>query len=900
MNAVVVAGVAICLLLAVSEGDTMRHRVPRRTNASVSERYVPGKIIVKLTPACRGQVNPAILGRVSSFGIPELDELNSAWHVKKITYLIRDPHPNDLAKKYGLDLLYLLDAESTADVPAMVAAYAQCPKVTYTCPDAMMPLDEVPNDPRYPNQWHLAKIEAPGAWDVSHGDASVIIGVVDDGVDYYHPDIARNLWINSAEDINGNGQFDPYPPPEGDLDGLDNDGNGYIDDVIGYDWVNDDPDPMPVGGDEHGTHCWGVTNAVTNNDTGVASIGWGCRGMGLKAGQGGSVYLNAACAAIYYAVEKGAWVTSHSYGGLSEYGPLRDAMQYAWDVGEIICAAAGNDNSTQPHYPGASDMCVGVSASDAADHRCSWSNYGDWVEVASPGTGILSTVPDSGYTVMDGTSMATPLVAGLCALIKAANPGMTNQDVLDRLYSTCDTMPDPDYRAGLLGHGRINAMKALAMAGRSYLTLAGQHLNDPNHNGIPEPGELVGLTVTLNNAQGWQTATSVSATLTCSDPDITVIKNGATFPDIPAGSSGSCAADSFVFSVNANAVPHRVTFRIDKTATPASLAPSDNLTMEVGIPRILLVDDRAGDDIAKWYRWACDSLRALYHQYSTAASGAPSADTLRDYPVVIWFTGLDSTNLLSAACQTALASYLDNHGKLFISGQNVGQAIGSSSFYSDYLRAQLDTTSTGKLFTLGLPGDPIGNGDTIVCGGAGGAGNARSCDGIKPINGAFGSIIYKDFPDTTVYGAIRYLGDFKLVYFAEPFEAIDHATPRYVQKWTILRRIMDYFGEPLPGAVTEINPMVEKIGAMLRVSPNPATGQAAIEWSLGTARPAQARIYDIRGRLVRTISFEAGPGLHRIVWNLRDQANRTVAPGVYVCTVTSGGDSRTGKILVTR
>lgn len=867
------------------------------------ESYAPGQLIVRLTDDCRGAVNPAVNGELTALGIPAVDELNHTWGVTRITKIIRDPHPNALAQKYGLDMLYTLTADPATDVPAMQAAYEQCPRIVDACPNVGRPVDDIPNDPRYSTMWHLAKIQAAGAWDVSHGSTSVIIGVVDQGVDYAHEDIGANVWINTLEDINHNGRFDPTPAPGGDLDGNDDDGNGYIDDVCGYDFQSTDPDPMPAPGDDHGQHCFGITDAVTNNGLGVASIAWGCRGLCLRAGAGGLIYMGPAIAAIYYAIEKGAWVTSHSYGSATPYNPERDAMQYAWDSGELVLAAAGNDGVSSPHYPGAYDVCVGVAASDQSDHRCSWSNYGTWVDVAAPGTGIISTVLNNGYAAFDGTSMATPLVAGLVALMKAADPSLTNQSCKDGLFATCDSMPDPDYRAGLMGAGRINAMKALAMSTRCYLSMADSHLNDPNGNGIPEPDEACGLSITLHNEAGWATATGVSASITCTDPDITITKNTATFPNIPGGSNGNCAADSFLFTVSHGAIPHRARFEITPTATPANLGNPATLSLRVGMPRILLVDDYAGSAVSRWYLEACDSLRVLYDQYSIETSGAPSSDTLRHYPVVIWFTGLDSTSCLSTQCRTALQSYFDNSGKLFISGQNIGQAIGTDPFYTNYLKAEFVTANTTKLFTLGVPGDPIGNGDTIVCGGSGGANNCRSPDGIRPIGGAFGVTTYKDYTDTTVYAAIRYRDGYRVVYFAEPFEAIDHAVSRYVQKWTILERIMNYFDEPLPGAVTE--PAVLRPGtlkpATLSVSPNPTGAEAQISFGLDRDASTRLRIYDSRGTLVRELAAGLTPaGHHQLVWNLRDLSGRQVAAGIYYCTLTSAAGARTAKLLVTR
>lgn len=872
-----------------------------------AQSYVPGELVIWLTPDCRDKVPTGENGILPGFGIPELDQLNAVWQVNRIYRIVRHPHPHPALIKRGLDQLYLLSTDRNIDIAAMSNAYQQSSKVIFAGPNYLSPLFDVPNDPRYPSQWHLLKIQAAGAWDFSHGDTSVRIAVIDDAVDIVHPDIARNLWINAAEDLNGNGKFDTLWYPDGDLDGVDDDNNGYPDDVVGFDMISHDPNPKPPPGDDHGTHCWGISNAVTNNDTGVASIGWGCRGMAFRCGGGGFINSAAAMEALSYAINNGAWVSSHSYGRGVPYEPERALMEAAWDAGMMVCAAAGNSNTTAPHYPGAYERNIGVAASDANDRRSNWgggyaSNYGEWVDVASPGSGILSTVPGGGYQSWDGTSMATPLVAGLCALMKAANPGLDNETCRELLYNSCDTMPDPDYRAGLMGHGRINALKALAINRSCYLNVVSTHLKDPNGNGIAEPGELCGLSAVLENLPNWQTATNVIGTLSLDDPDIAIIKPNAGFPDIPAGGRGSCAADSFVFAVQPNAVPHMIRFRISKTANPPDVGPDGFVTIQLGQPRILLVNDFATDTVARWYRQACDTLLVLYDQYIVATSGPPSADTLRHYSVVIWFTGRDSTSSLSPACQTALAAYLDNGGRLFICGQNIGQQIGGTPFYANYLKAEFITPSTGKIFNLGIPGDPICQADTIVTGGAGGAANAVSVDGIRPRAGAFGSSIFKDYPDTTVYGSLRFSGNYKLVYFSMPFEAIDHSTLRYVQKWTILRRIMNFFGEPLPHAIGEEKTVAGSVSGdnILRAVPNPATRSVQIRYQLTRTAPVNLAVYDIQGRLIRTIAAGIqSAGGQSVVWDLRDANGNAVTSGIYFCTLTVGNSTYNTRLLVT-
>jgi subtilisin family serine protease len=150
-----------------------------------------------------------------------------------------------------------------------------------------------PDDSSVAFQWGLDTIHAYEAWDISRGTHDVVVAVLDTGIDWNHPDLAANMWVNPGE-IPG--------------DGIDNDGNGYVDDVCGYDFQDNDPDPMPLTADDHGTHCWGITDAVTNNDTGVASIGWGCRGLCLRAGYGGGIYMTPAIAALYYSVSTNCWV----------------------------------------------------------------------------------------------------------------------------------------------------------------------------------------------------------------------------------------------------------------------------------------------------------------------------------------------------------------------------------------------------------------------------------------------------------------------------------------------------------------------------------------------------------------------------------------------------------------
>jgi len=258
------------------------------------KEHLAGQIIVELKPELRGAVRLAVEDGIARFGVPALDELGRKWRVNKIAPLMRHPQPGPIAERYGCDLQYLVQFDAGQDIAPVMADYAALAVVDHACPNGWMRLDEAPNDSLFSRQYHFTNLGAPFAWGVAKGRAGVVNCVLDDGVDWLHPDIEANLWINGPEDINGNGKFDSLWFPDGDLDGVDQDGNGYTDDVIGFDFVEGEPNPMPGGNDAHGTHTWGTTNAVTNNVSGVAGTTWNSRSMAYRCGGGGGISISPA------------------------------------------------------------------------------------------------------------------------------------------------------------------------------------------------------------------------------------------------------------------------------------------------------------------------------------------------------------------------------------------------------------------------------------------------------------------------------------------------------------------------------------------------------------------------------------------------------------------------------
>jgi subtilisin family serine protease len=366
-----------------------------------------------------------------------------------------------------------LSRTNGADIRDIAREFSSDPSVAYAEPNYIFQICVSPNDPYFEKQWGLAKVGAVMGWDSKVGDPKIVIAVVDTGVDYNHKDLAANIWTNTKEVPNN---------------GIDDDGNGYIDDIRGWDfvsvpsdwvWPGEDPGPEdnnPMDFVGHGTHVSGIASGITNNNLGTAGMAWDCRIMPLRAGYAASdgygylEYFDAG-RAIRYAADNGADIINMSWGGLEDSEFIRESLEYAYSKGCVLVAAAGNvtsDYASLPYYPAAYPEVLAVAATDQDDLLSVWnwyvfSNYGSWVDVCAPGTYVLSTLPGNSYGYYSGTSMASPHVAGLAALVKSKYPKFTNEQIMQRIKSTASNVDtiNPSFLAGLIGGGRIDAHKAL-------------------------------------------------------------------------------------------------------------------------------------------------------------------------------------------------------------------------------------------------------------------------------------------------------------------------------------------------------------------------------------------------------------------------------------------------------
>lgn len=326
----------------------------------------------------------------------------------------------------------------------------------YVEPNVRFEVNFVPNDPDWSKQWGPMKIEADAAWNIQMGDSSVLVAIIDTGVDWDHPDLAAN-----------------YVP-------------------LGYDWVNNDPDPMDDHG--HGTHCAGVIAAVLNNGVGMAGLAQ-VRVMaekGLDSGGGG--WSDDLAKAIVHAVDQGADVLSCSWGSYAESTVIHEALEYAYGRGVLIVGAAGNDATSVEHYPAGYDEVIAVTATDEFDDPAGFTNSGDWVEVAAPGVHVYSTVWDNSYVHMSGTSMSAPHVSGVAALIWSQFPSMTRDQVRAQLRYTADDLGASGFD-NYYGYGRINARKAVEQALPNHDILA-LNCKKPQHANL---GDQITINATILN-----------------------------------------------------------------------------------------------------------------------------------------------------------------------------------------------------------------------------------------------------------------------------------------------------------------------------------------------------------------------------------------------------------------
>jgi subtilisin family serine protease len=457
-KAKITIAVLIIVLVLVSLGIYFSFYNTKTASKSIPP-HAKNRVIVKFKESAESNLKKEEVIPGSDVGISSVTTINRKEDVKETKKIIpngeNDQVKGEATDKEGLNRIYTIEFKSDKDISSVIKEYSSDPNIEYAEPDYQVTTQVDPNDPYYASRgswgqsyddlWGIKKIQSASAWDTSTGSRNVVVGVIDTGVDYTNPELAANMWT---------------------------DGSGHY----GYDFYNNDSDPMDDHA--HGTHCSGTIGALGNNNLGVVGVNWQVKIMALKfLSSGGSGYTSDAVSAINYAVDNGANVLSNSWGGGGFNQSLQDAINYAYSHNVSFIAAAGNSNTNAANfYPCSYNNVVCIAATDYQDQKASFSSYGNTVDLSAPGVDILSlkssyasyscTTVAGNYCRMSGTSMATPHVAGLAALVLSANPGITPDQVQQMMQNGVDDLGTPG-KDIYFGYGRINSYKTLTGAAPS-------------------------------------------------------------------------------------------------------------------------------------------------------------------------------------------------------------------------------------------------------------------------------------------------------------------------------------------------------------------------------------------------------------------------------------------------
>jgi subtilisin family serine protease len=675
-------------------------------------KYLPDQVVVKLAGKTSDVYSVNVLARRISLAKGVKDAVKPLVDVQKLKSVER-------AKSIGLDRIYIVQVAPMGDVRQLCEEFNMDPEVEWAEPVYIIPQHAVPNDPKYVSQYHLPQIMMPGAWDVVKGDSSVVIAIIDSGVDYLHKDLKDQIWINSGEDIDGDGLF-----TAADSNGIDDDGNGYIDDVVGWDWVTGvsdtsetpdpdsappwedgdfpDNDPMDVNG--HGTHCAGLAAATTNNGDGVASVSWGCKIMPLRIGwttysgngYGLSTWMSQA---FIYAGDNGVKVANLSYGNSQT---VLEGARYAFDHDVAIATSAGNENGLIGDPLSVAPWAMTVTAVDRNDYKTGYSNFGPDATVAAPGgagtgedPGLWSTYPKGNYGQASGTSMASPVTAGLLGLVRSQRPEWSASEVMYQVVGTADNIDskNPEY-AGMLG-GRINGYRAVTetVIPEPKLSLEKVDIIDAggNNNGIADPGETIRLVVHIKNR--WAPTSSAMMTLLIEEGEERLTVNVSEFV-----LDSLYGIETAEYDHNNSETPFEVTLA---SALPPSMIPmavvvenavvSDTFKFNIPVhPMVLFVDDASEGKIRPYYEGVFNKLGIVYDYWDNYQT--IDIEYLSKFPIVVWacewvFPSLDDDD------RSVLSAYLQDGGNLFLSGQDLAWDLAdATSELNEYYR----TSGTSK------------------------------------------------------------------------------------------------------------------------------------------------------------------------------------------------------------
>ncbi len=526
------------------------------TVLTAEQPFEKGRAAIRIRADAQSRIEPGF----RNLGITSIDAKFHHLKIEKVSPLFRTNPAKHRADLPDLSLWWEVTFPAEIEVWGVCNLLMLDENIEYAEPVYIDESFIVPNDPNYSLSTYFPFMQAPAAWDIHRGGDGahvVVLAITDTGVNWKHPDLVDNIWQNLGEDANGNGYtifrngsvwvYDP-----GDLNGIDNDSNGYVDDLIGWDFMlnaegDQHYDPWESSG--HGTRVTGIAGARTDNTLGTCSISWNTVSIMpiscTHPGAPSAIYRG--YNAIVYAAENNADIINCSWGGTAFSQANQDAVDYAYGLGSIIIAAAGNSNNAIPLYPAGYRNVVAVAALQNSGQKSAISNFGAYIDVGAPNSQVNTTNSTAAYSThtSGATSYASPIAAGLAALVKSYNPTWTQEQVINQLIATCDPVDHVNPgRENMLGGGRLNAYRALteidpAIPQNLKLSLIRQlPPSDVNANKAIEPGETFALNLRLMNNTFGVSSDNVTYTISTSDPHLIILNNTH---------HGSIAADDYIW-----------------------------------------------------------------------------------------------------------------------------------------------------------------------------------------------------------------------------------------------------------------------------------------------------------------------------------------------------------------
>ncbi len=631
--------------------------------------YQQGVITVKL----KKRLSQRLAKSTNTFGLSSVDEKLSQLGATNISKrFVHKPIPEN-SELPDLSRIYKIELPENADIEQVIKELSNDPNVEYAEPIPVYYLLEVPDDSLYSIQSHLPQINAEKAWDIhksENGEEPVIIGICDSGVKWDHPDLIDNIWQNLGEDADNDGHVIEWADSvwvldPGDRNGIDDDGNGYPDDFIGWNGMGEyGEDPSnPIDKTGHGTHVAGIAAATTNNEIGIAGISWNAKIMIAKIGNG--PYISDGPGGIIYLAEAGADIINCSWGGRIHSHANEEAVKYATMLGSIVVCSAGNDGLLGIHYPAKNPNVVAVGGVTSEDRKHYKSNCGAAIDVMAPYS-VFSTSYTDDYVTMNGTSMSSPLVAGLLALMKSYFPGMSNDQLVERLKYTSDNIDHLNpYYENYLGTGRVNAYRALTDTTINIPELYRLDIRDISLSNDSEQSLEAGYEYRFNfavlNFSDYYYYENVAFYLTSDDPDVEILKNSVSKDLFVNDVNGFF--DAFLIRIKANARFHKAEFKItaysEIPVTMCDFAFSFEIIPTSGI----FIYDQS-DDAPICSGAFFSSFFSEEEQIVSYSSDGVFPSSLKNFDAV--FLSYGTPDYFSNFPSAAVEEYLEQGGKLYI------------------------------------------------------------------------------------------------------------------------------------------------------------------------------------------------------------------------------------------